>query len=111
MEASLVLLSLVLGLLLLLLLRLATSKPHLFPPGPPAIPVLGSWPFLWGLKSDKFLGAQVAGSKQANVAIEQVQSYGPVTGLYTGNYPFIVLNDWKLAKSLFAKEEFSGRIK
>jgi len=33
-----------------------------------------------------------------------------VTGLYTGNYPFIVLNDWKLAKSLFAREEFSGRI-
>lgn len=61
------LVSAVLGLLLLLLLRLATSKPHLYPPGPPALPVVGSWPFLWGLKPDKFLGAQVAETKQTNV--------------------------------------------
>ena len=41
----------------------------------------------------------------------QVCSYGPITGMYMGSYPLVVVNDWPLAKSLFAKEEFSGRIK
>jgi hypothetical protein len=34
-----------------------------------------------------------------------------VTGLYIGSYPVIVLNDWPLAKALFAKEEFCGRMR
>ena len=41
----------------------------------------------------------------------QVCSYGPITGMYMGSYPLVVVNDWPLAKTLFAKEEFSGRIK
>ena len=41
----------------------------------------------------------------------QVCSYGPITGLYVGSYPVVILNDWPLAKALFAKEEFAGRIK
>ena len=31
--------------------------------------------------------------------------------MYMGSYPLVVVNDWPLAKSLFVKEEFSGRIK
>ena len=31
--------------------------------------------------------------------------------MYMGSYPLVVVNDWPLAKTLFAKEEFSGRIK
>merc|ERR1719347_298644 len=68
-----------------------------FPPGPPFIPIAGSLPFLRGIGVEKYVS-------------DTVTSYGDVTGLHLGNYPFIMINDWKLAKSLFLKEEFSGRI-
>ena len=42
---------------------------------------------------------------------DKVASYGPVTGIFLGSYPTIIINDWKLARSLFLKEEFSGRIR
>lgn len=68
-----------------------------FPPGPPAIPILGSIPFLWGKGPERFVN-------------ENMKSYGAVTGFYTGSYPTIVINDWELAKSLFQREDFAGRI-
>jgi hypothetical protein len=34
-----------------------------------------------------------------------------IAGLYAGSYPLVVINDWKLAKELFAKEVFSGRLR
>ena len=71
-------------------------KPHNFPPGPPHIPIIGSYPFLKGKGVERFVGKAVA-------------KYGPVTGLFCGSYPTVVINDWKLAKALFAREEFSGR--
>ena len=39
-----------------------------------------------------------------------VASFGPVTGLKTGSYHVAMINDWTLAKQLFSKEEFSGRL-
>ena len=39
-----------------------------------------------------------------------VASFGPVTGLKTGSYHVAMINDWALAKQLFSKEEFSGRL-
>ena len=39
-----------------------------------------------------------------------VASFGPVTGLKTGSYHVAMINDWALAKQLFAREEFSGRL-
>jgi len=99
MELSPLLVSLLLGLLLLLLLfLLLTSRPPNFPPGPPSLPIIGSYPFLRGKGLEKFFGAQVC-------------SYGPVTGLYAGSYPMVVLNHWPTARALFAREEFAGRIK
>ena len=71
-------------------------RPNNFPPGPPHLPIIGSYPFLKGKGLEKIVGAQVA-------------SYGPVTGLFAGSYPLVMINDWKLAKTLFAREEFSGR--
>merc|ERR1712032_988509 len=92
-------LSLVLGFIFLLLFFyfLLYSRPSLFPPGPPSLPLLGAYPFLSGNGAEKYFGPEVC-------------SFGPVTGLYAGSYPTIVLNDWPLAKSLFAKEEFCGRL-
>ena len=74
------------------------QKPKGFPPGPPIIPIAGSLPFLKGIGVEKWVSPDVA-------------SYGPVTGLYSGSYPFIMINDWKLAKSLFLREEFAGRLR
>jgi hypothetical protein len=34
-----------------------------------------------------------------------------IAGLYAGFYPLVVINDWKLAKELFAKEVFAGRLR
>ena len=74
------------------------EKPAGFPPGPPRIPLAGSVPFLRGIGVEKIVNSDVA-------------SYGPVTGLFAGMYPMVMVNDWKLAKSLFATEEFSGRLR
>merc|ERR1719222_1803560 len=92
-------LSLLLGFLFLLLsfYFVLHSRPSLFPPGPPNLPLLGAYPFLSGNGPEKYFGPEVC-------------SFGPITGLYAGSYPTIVLNDWPLAKSLFAKEEFCGRL-
>ena len=73
------------------------QKPPLFPPGPPSVPVLGSLPFLPGRGVEKFVS-------------EYVSSFGPVTGLMVGSYHAAMINDWRLARQLFSKEEFSGRI-
>ena len=84
--------------LLLILIRYLFKRPVRFPPGPPHIPIVGSVPFLSGNGVEKYVSPRVA-------------SYGPVTGMYVGSYPFIMINDWKLAKSLFLREEFAGRIR
>ena len=82
--------------LIIFLITFIFKKPRKFPPGPPRLPLVGSVPFLSGRGVEKYFG-------------EKVVSYGPVTGLYVASDPFVVINDWKLAKILFRKEEFSGR--
>ena len=74
------------------------QRPPKYPPGPPSIPILGSLPFLPGSGTEKFVSDYVA-------------SFGPVTGLIQGSYYIAMINDWKLAKSLFSKEEFSSRLR
>ena len=88
-------------LLFLVLVKLAFKlfgKPPNFPPGPAPLPFIGSAPFLPGSGLEKYVGQAVA-------------SYGPVTGLFAGSYSLIMINQWKLAKTLFTQEEFSGRPK
>ena len=111
-------LSLLLGFLFLLLsfYFVLHSRPSLFPPGPPNLPLLGAYPFLSGNGPEKYFGPEVRESNTESFEKGeshnfQVCSFGPITGLYAGSYPTIVLNDWPLAKSLFAKEEFCGRLK
>ena len=59
--------------------------------------MVGSLPFLPGTGTEKFVS-------------DHVTSYGPVTGLRAGSYYVAMINDWRLAKTLFTKEEFSGRL-
>ena len=87
-----------LACVILIVIKLLTRRPPRFPPGPFGLPIMGSHPFLPGEGTDKYVS-------------EKITSYGPVTGLFSGSYPLIVINDWKMAKSLFAREEFSGRIR
>ena len=85
-------------LTLVFILLFKFSKPPRFPPGPPALPLVGSLPFLPG------------GTGIERFVSDYVSSYGPVTGLVTGDYYLVMINDWRLARTLFAKEEFSGRL-
>ena len=82
--------------LLVFLVTFVFKKHRKFPPGPPRLPIFGSLPFLHGKGVERYFS-------------EKVVSYGPVTGLYIASDPMIVINDWKLAKTLFRKDEFSGR--
>lgn len=41
---------------------------------------------------------------------DYICSFGPVTGFTIGANKVAMINEWKLAKSLFSKEEFSGRL-
>merc|ERR1712032_420043 len=76
-------LSLFLGFIFLLsfFYFLLYSRPSLFPPGPPSLPLIGTYPFLSGNGPEKYFGPEVC-------------SFGPVTGLYAGSYPTIVLNNF-----------------
>ena len=93
MSASLFLLT----CLLIILIKLVFKRPVRFPPGPPHIPIAGSLPFLFGIGVERYVSPKIA-------------SYGPVTGMYLGTYPSIMINDWKLAKKLFMMEEFCQAI-
>ena len=54
-------LSLILGLILFLLFFyfLLNSRPSLFPPGPPNLPLIGAYPFLSGNGPEKYFGPEV----------------------------------------------------
>ena len=72
-------------------------RPPKFPPGPPYIPILGSIPFLKGKGIEIFVD-------------EYIMSFGDIVGTYIGAYKFVLINDWKTAKELFAREVSTGRI-
>ena len=54
-------LSLFLGFIFLLLFFyfLLFSRPSLFPPGPPSLPLIGTYPFLSGNGPEKYFGPEV----------------------------------------------------
>ena len=87
--------------LLLAVIVLASCRWYLarlkLPPGPPAVPLLGSLPFLQLRRGliDWSTDPRVTRHRLTTVAL------GPKN--------FFVINDLKLAKELFDKDEFSGR--
>merc|ERR1712032_624695 len=70
-------LSLVLGFIFLLLFFhfLLYSRPSLFPPGPPSLPLLGAYPFLSGNGTEKYFGPEVCsfGPVQASMLAPTLQ--------------------------------------
>ena len=71
-----------------------------FPPGPPSLPFVGSIPFLKKKKGN------------ADSVLDK-SFYKIASDMYTvwlGSTPLIVIQDFNLAKDLFSREEFCGRI-
>ena len=81
-----------------------TRKPHPnFPPGPKAVPILGSIPFL-----PKNLRA--GGKLHVPKAFHYLaKTYGPVCGLHLGPIPTIVISDEELMKEALNQDSISGR--
>ena len=88
--------SLLLGLLVLAVVRWYFKRLRL-PPGPPAVPVLGSLPFIQLRRGfiDWALDPRITRHRLATVSL--------------GPRNVFLINDLKLAKSLFDREDFSGR--
>nr|AKH03513.1 cytochrome P450 3075B2 [Paracyclopina nana] len=77
------------------------AKPDKFPPGPPRLPLIGSLPFF---------PAQVKNGKQ-KMSTWMQETFGPISGLYLGKRPMVILSDFDLIKDLYKKHEASGRPK
>lgn len=70
-------------------LYLKSVKPKRFPPGPPKLPYLGGIPFVF---QDKSLMQTLR---------KLVDNYGPLSGVYFGEKPMIVISDYEMLKSKF----------
>ena len=73
------------GLLVYLIYK-SSRKPEKFPPGPPKLPLVGSLPYLG--KTGSF----------AHITMAVVKKYGPVTGLYFGSKPAVIIADFDILK-------------
>ena len=86
-------------ILLLVLLFIRRRKYYYnLPPGPPAVPILGSFPFLRGNgNSDKLTD-------------KSLEKYGKdFVTLWLGSDLTILIQDFNVAKELLSKDEFSAR--
>ena len=68
------------------------------PPGPFSLPILGTLDFI--IPSNKSFVERFFSAKFMN--------YKDFCPIYLGNYVIVLINDFKLAKELFSKDEFSG---
>ena len=75
------------------------GKYNNLPPGPPSLPIIGSIPFL---NKEK-------GNADATLDKSFYNLYPDMYTLWLGSKPLIIINDFNLAKDLFAREEFCGR--
>lgn len=72
------------------LLRVSTRRPKNFPPGLRRIPLIGQ---------------TFKGSKP----VMELWHKFPILGHFIGNTPAVTIQDFQLARTLFSKEEWSGR--
>ncbi|XP_058056096.1 uncharacterized protein LOC131207498 [Anopheles bellator] len=71
-----------------------------FPPGPPRVPLLGSYPFLLALNYRHLHRA----------AAKLSELYGSnILGLYLGPLPAVIVNDHALVRQVLHRSEFEGR--
>ncbi|XP_049816508.1 probable cytochrome P450 304a1 [Schistocerca nitens] len=88
-------------LLLILLVRTAYSRPDNFPPGPPALPIWGSYIQLL-LENYKF---------PYKVMDSFTRRYNSkLVGFYFGPLPVVVISDYEAAKEAFNNPSLQGRI-
>ena len=73
------------------------DKASKLPPGPPALPILGSLPYL--------------GTDSREPLRQMTRKYGDVFTVYLGSKPAVVLNSYDAIKEAFVKNAhaFSGR--
>ena len=57
-----------------------------FPPGPPKLPIVGSMPFL------------VVKGGFIRMLINVVDKFGPVSGIYLGSLPAVIISDYNILK-------------
>jgi cytochrome P450 len=96
-----ILLVILLLLLTLFVYKCSKQRPKNFPPGPPKLPLWGSYWFL--LKENYNLShlAMAALGKKYKTDI---------LGLFLGNFPAVVTLNIELSKELLTREEFIGRV-
>ena len=78
-----------------------TCKPHLFPPGPPRYPIIGSLFELrnpWFAKPSVFWGI-----------LQMQRKYGDTFGFYLGNLPTVVLTRYEDIKKVLNMEQSAAR--
>uniref|UniRef100_A0A182PZA8 Uncharacterized protein n=1 Tax=Anopheles epiroticus TaxID=199890 RepID=A0A182PZA8_9DIPT len=82
-------------------IRYALRRPsERFPPGPPRVPLLGSYPFLLALNYHHLHRA----------ATKLSQLYGSkLIGLYLGPLPAVIVNDHGTVRQVLQRSEFDGR--
>ncbi|XP_049770644.1 probable cytochrome P450 304a1 [Schistocerca cancellata] len=87
--------------LLLYLVKAAYSRPHNFPPGPPALPIWGSYPLLL-LENYKF---------PYRVLDAMTRRYkSKVIGFYFGSYPAVAACDHQSVKEVLSNPHMQGRV-
>lgn len=98
-----------------------TRKAKNFPPGPPRLPFLGSFPFLRGSgpKPSLVVGLteqvmnenyiQTLSNYIQNWNIIQVKKHGPIVGFYFGDMPAVYLAEYHLIKEAFKMDSLSAR--
>ncbi|XP_047118334.1 probable cytochrome P450 304a1 [Schistocerca piceifrons] len=98
---ALLLCGVIVVLLLILLVRTAYSRPDNFPPGPPALPIWGSYIQML-LENYKFpYKVMDAFTRRYN---------SKLVGFYFGPLPVVVISDYEAAKEAFNNPSLQGRI-
>ncbi|XP_055619043.1 probable cytochrome P450 304a1 [Toxorhynchites rutilus septentrionalis] len=89
------------GLLIYRAYRYLFERPSLnFPPGPPRLPLVGSYPFLLALN---YRHLHQAAAKLSKL-------YGSkLIGLYLGPLPTVIVNDYETVKEVLGRADFDGR--
>ena len=88
-----------LALVSLLYMLMRHGKPKNFPPGPPAIPFLGSIPFI---PTD-------ISQEKAPFDDYLKKNWGDIAGLYIGSTPLVFISDPDTVRRVFKMDELSRR--
>lgn len=94
------LIAVILSLFLYKIYKWSTYKPDGFPPGPPRIPLIGSYWALLLLNRGKLHKAALTLGKYYKTK---------VLGIWLGDYPTVVVNDYELIKETFQRTVFDAK--